>query len=154
MKTKVRYTFKVPSNINITQMFKELGYKKVKNQKAYEKKNNIGRFHITFEGLDTYNIHCDVDTLNGRHMTLPSTHELPKEWDRIRPLLPEVKDKYFKIQKKKEIKEKTQKEIKKEKKIAENKRNTLNQKEMKKQLKILKIKNTFFRWVNKFYGKN
>lgn len=76
----------------------------VKHYKGFIKKDDNGRFHITDNGGRQYSIHYDVNTVEGRHMTLPSDHILPKEFKRLIGYIKKCKDIEVKVKKEKEQK--------------------------------------------------
>lgn len=154
MKVIKRVTYKVDRRLSKNVLFKLLGYKMIKYGKGWKREVNGGHFHVTHEGDELYNLHFDVDTVNGRHMTLPSTHTLQNEDARIRPILVKwirenlkIKD-YIRIINYLE-KEKIKKENKEKKVKIKIKSETLNYNEMKIKLKELKKKSFIDSVINK-----
>lgn len=62
--------------LHIPQMLTILGYSQ--REKDWIRKTENGRYHAIVIGRDI-NVHFDVDTLDGRHMTLPSLVTLQTE---------------------------------------------------------------------------
>lgn len=97
MKVATKYVFEL-NNYKWGKNFIEhsLGYER--HFDSWIKRDERGRYHITYEGEYTFNIHYDVDTVDGKHMTLPSVETLQTEWKRITPAI-----KYFNLKYKKPV---------------------------------------------------
>lgn len=81
MKTISSYTFSFFAwkRNQIKFFYKKLGYSFRQEKEDYIKYDNFGKFHVKYVGLYEYTIHYDVDTVDGRHMTLVSTGKLQDE---------------------------------------------------------------------------
>lgn len=76
-----RYTFKFTLDNQSRFFVNSCGYQKA--YKGFTREVEGRRFHITFEGLDQWNIHSDVYTVGTRHMTMPNCSMLYPEFKRI-----------------------------------------------------------------------
>lgn len=63
-------------NMSIVKMLNLFKYKK--REKDWIKQDEQGRYHAIQIGREI-NVHYDVNTVDGRHMTLPSVNKLQKE---------------------------------------------------------------------------
>lgn len=82
----IRTFLKFKKSVTV-ETLKQAGYKK--HYDSYILKDDKGRFHVKWDGDNVWSIHYDVNTYNGKHMTLPSEYKLQEEKKRI--------DKFFNI---------------------------------------------------------
>jgi hypothetical protein len=75
-KIRTAINIKVPVTLNKDKMLLHLGFKK--HYAGYVKDCDRGRLHLSVEP-ENINCHFDVDTVDGRHMTLPSEITLQKQ---------------------------------------------------------------------------
>lgn len=139
MKVATRYTFELNSyKWGMNFIVNSLGYNK--HFDSWIKKDGNGRYHIKYEGGHSFSIHYDVNTVDGKHMTLPSVETLQREWKRITPAI-----KHFNIKYKKPVvktpKKKKVAQVQNPPKSKKSKVEVLNHTEMKNQLEQLKKEN-------------